>query len=199
MSRDSSLVDNLNSLINARLNTVNTQLPAKVTSVNYETNSLNAKPLIATRYSDEAQVDYPELFDIPFMILSGNSGNARITIPIQVGDTVLVEFAQRDLQGFYQSDGKTLSKSYSGTAMGMYPILAIPCLYTARSAKPISSSDIVIENGSSSITMTPNGDVTIRANVDIIGGRLTHNGINVGDDHKHSGVMSGGSVSGAPV
>lgn len=44
------------------------------------------------------------------------------------------------------------------------------------------------------------GDVVIAApNVEITSGTLTHNGTNIGETHRHSGVRSGGSNTGAPV
>ena len=81
MSNEQGIVDVLNDLIDYRLLTVNTQIPAVVTAVDYENNNLNARPLITTRYSDENQEAYPELFDIPYFILSANSGKSRITFP----------------------------------------------------------------------------------------------------------------------
>jgi hypothetical protein len=46
---------------------------------------------------------------------------------------------------------------------------------------------------SSGIEIKTGGDV------DIISTALTHNGKNIGDTHTHSGVTSGGQVSGPPV
>lgn len=43
------------------------------------------------------------------------------------------------------------------------------------------------------------GSATMKGNVAIEGGSLTHNGKNVGSTHAHSGVQSGGSNTGAPV
>lgn len=217
MSRDNNFVDNLMGLTNRRLGQVNTQIPARVTNVNYQNNSLNALPLITTRDQDEQQVPYPELFDVPFMVLSGNSGSARITFPITVGDTVLIEFCQRDLQGFFQSDGRTVCRSYSGSPMGLYPVLAIPCLFTQRSAVPVNNSDVVIENNTTQILLDPNGLVTINADVVINGnttmngdltvngdfsaqsGSFTHEGVDVGSEHVHIGVTPGGGETGTPA
>lgn len=43
------------------------------------------------------------------------------------------------------------------------------------------------------------GTATMTGNVAIEGGSLTHNGKNIGSNHAHSGVQSGGSNTGAPV
>lgn len=34
--------------------------------------------------------------------------------------------------------------------------------------------------------------------VEVVGGTLTHNGVNVGDDHTHDGVETGGGNTGPP-
>lgn len=198
MSRGNTYVDPLNDLINLRLSTLHTQLPARVTSVNYQENHLNCIPLITTRFSDESQNPFPELFEVPFFILSGNSGNARVTIPINVGDTVLVEFSERDLGGFAQSDGRTQVRSFSRTPHGLYPIMAFPCLYTRRSSKAVDPINLVIENESSSISMSPEGAIRVAGNVEITGS-LRVNGVDVGDTHRHSEVAPGSATSGPPT
>lgn len=43
------------------------------------------------------------------------------------------------------------------------------------------------------------GGAKITGGVEIVGGTVTHNGTNIGDDHKHSGVVSGGSDTGGPI
>ena len=43
------------------------------------------------------------------------------------------------------------------------------------------------------------GTATMKGNVAIEGGSLTHNGKNVGSTHQHSGVQSGGSNTQAPI
>lgn len=46
---------------------------------------------------------------------------------------------------------------------------------------------------------TETGTTTLKGNVEITGGTLTHNGKNVGSTHTHSGVQTGGGSTGAPV
>lgn len=42
------------------------------------------------------------------------------------------------------------------------------------------------------------GTITMTGNVAITGGSLTHNGVNIGSTHTHSGVISGGDNTGGP-
>ena len=64
---------------------------------------------------------------------------------------------------------------------------------------------VTVRGGAVSITIDGNaeivasGDMELRAaSVNIESPTLTHNGINIGDTHRHGGVESGGSTSGGP-
>ncbi|MBD8890900.1 hypothetical protein [Roseibium litorale] len=43
------------------------------------------------------------------------------------------------------------------------------------------------------------GDVKIQGRLDVSGAGVTHNGTNIGDDHKHTDVMPGPALTGPPV
>jgi hypothetical protein len=50
------------------------------------------------------------------------------------------------------------------------------------------------------IDLSTSGKLVLSASdVEINGATLTHNGKNIGDDHKHGGVDTGGGISGEPV
>jgi len=53
-------------------------------------------------------------------------------------------------------------------------------------------TQVIFKVGGVIVDITPVG-------VAISGGMVTHNGVNIGDTHKHTGVKSGGEVSGVPV
>lgn len=48
------------------------------------------------------------------------------------------------------------------------------------------------------VTWESTGKMTFRADVEFVGPGLKHNGVNVGADHTHGGVVPGDEVSGAP-
>lgn len=196
---EKGLVEALKGIFDYKLLSVFTCIPAKVQSVNYKHNHLNAQPLIKTRRSDGTERTSPELFDVPIFVLSAGRGNTRITMPVKVGDTVLILYSQRSLEDFYGSDGKTIVDSKSEVTHGMYPILALPCLFTKDSAVPIDPSNLIVENGSTKVTIQPDGNVivdapqmTINANVVIngdttINGNETINGNNVTSGNQTTG------------
>jgi hypothetical protein len=74
--------------------------------------------------------------------------------------------------------------------------------YTLGNAKEVSvsiSDGAITINVTGTTTLTSSGAMKIRApDVSIVSNTLTHNGVNIGDDHRHGGVDTGGGVSGGP-
>lgn len=201
-----SFTDTLTNFIEARLQNVYTGIPALVTAVHLDRNCLDAQPLIRSKGGDEKQTTLPEVYDVPFQILSGAVGKFKITFPIRVGDTVQLHYSQRDLFEFYGSDGKTVVDSFSGLAHQSNPVLATPCLFTHTNPTEVADDAVVIQAGSSTIRMNEDGDIivtpsntlVVNGNFAVNGDSFTHNGVNVGDTHTHGGVRSGPSNTGTP-
>ena len=71
-------------------------------------------------------------------------------------------------------------------ALSRWELVLGPCVITAHGDGRITAT-----NGNAGITIDSTG-------VHATGGALTHGGVNVGSDHVHSGVRSGGSNTGGP-
>lgn len=224
MTINTTLMESLERLVESKLNNVFTTLPAKVTQVDYTKNQVTIKPLLKTKRQNDEQAVFPEIPNVPIFVLSSGRGSARITLPVAVGDTVLVLFASRSLGEFLKSTADSPSDTSSRIPLGPYPIAALPCIFTEATAKEIDSTNVIIENESSKVTISPSGDITIDApstctinsvqttinsnlsvngNVDITGdvevtGGLTNNSVDVGSTHIHTGVVPGGGLSGIP-
>lgn len=137
--------------------------PAIVQSV--EGNRVRVKPLTKTLYKDGTQLECPELFDVPLLIYSAKKGSARVTVPVSRGDLVVVLFSDRDL-GNLLNENITTPTPQDGDelwCLGMYPIMALPCFFTIPQETDIDSENIVIENGTSFITVAPSGDMEIES------------------------------------
>lgn len=86
---------------------------------------------------------------------------------------------------------------------------AVPLTWTTNNPAPSGAGDEnVITYGSVNLRLRADGlrivvgGVTMEvtpSGVAITGGRVTHNGTNIGSDHHHGGVMPGGGVSGPPT
>lgn len=126
-----------------------------------------------------------ESADIPFMAM--RAGTARVWAPPAVGEQVWV-----------------LSES-GDTAQGVI----LGAAFQDKVPAPSSAGEAVeIHLGDASLVMLPDslalnvGGVTLTVSnggVAIDGGSVTHNGRNIGDDHKHSGVLSGPAHTGEPI
>lgn len=187
-----SQVEALNKFLRDKLRNVHTIKPAIVTKV--VGNRVSVKPLTTTKYHDGSHLPFDVLDDVPLMIYSGQRGKARVTVPVGAGDLVMVLCSDRNTGDLLNS---TVTKpthylSDEITPLELYPILAIPCFFTIPTEEAISSTDIVIENGSTKITVSPDGNVEIDTDADIVANAGGDVNINSGGD---TNIISGGSVN----
>ncbi len=157
----------LERFVRDKLRNVHTIKPAIVTKVNGHT--VDAKVITTTRFRDGTQLPMPVFPDIPLMIYSGTKGSARVTVPVSEGDTVLILCSDRDYSDLLDSPVTTDSifPSDSIEPLGINPIMAIPCFFTEPEGTPIDTQNIVVENGSSKITVKPSGDIDIESAGDV--------------------------------
>lgn len=176
----------LEKFVRDKLRNVHTIKPAVVTKNNGHT--VNVKVLSTTRYRDGTQLPLPILEDVPLMIYSGTKGNARVTVPVIEGDTVLLLCSDRDFSDLLDStvDVDSIFPSESVEPFGIHPIMAIPMFFTEPEGKPIDTKNIIVENGTTTITVKPSGDIDIYtpaninvqadgdANVNVLGDATTN-------------------------
>lgn len=176
----------LDKFVRHYLRHVHTIKPAKVTKVNHSSNSLDATILTDTYYANGTNREHPDVHDVPFFILSANRGNAKITMPLAVGDVVLILFSDRDYETYLDTSGDTKVSSKNIKTHDYSPILAIPSFYTPSSATEVDDTNIVISNGSTSITMAPDGNVDIQTSADTT---VTANALTVNAPSTFNGNM----------
>lgn len=195
------------------INEIHTIKPCVVTAVDYSKNLVDVSILTKTRIADGVQEEFPDLSDIPLMVLSGSSGTARITLPVSVGDNVIVLMSDRSYSTLIsETSGKEKMDSDEFKTHDLYPILAIPCFYTAQTAQTIDPLNIVIENGTSKIEIEPSGKISVVAqtaeitceSVSIDGdvsvtGKMDVSGIVSGQDFKASSIPSPFSTHTHPI
>lgn len=209
-----------------------TALPAIVTKVsNLGTQlTIECQPALRAKITapDNAVdwVDMPVLVDCP--VVFPNGGGFLVTVPIKVGDEVLVIFSSRCIDAWWQSGGLQnqaelrMHDLSDGFAIpGLRSLVRTPAgainadnlqvrndagdvyieLTPAKQIKLETPASVTINAGSITVngpTMI-NGNTQVTGNFAASGGTFTHNGTNVGSTHKHSGVSIGGSNTGNPV
>lgn len=207
MSKTNDPVYVMNKFLLNYMRNVHTIKPALVKKV--VGNRISAAILTKTRYADDYQQPFPDVNNVPLMVYSGGLGTSRVTVPVSVGDMVLILFSDRDLGGLMLGSGKTPAEPDDIKTHEYHPVMAIPCMFSLPNEKPIEPGKIVIESGVSRVAVGLDGVVEITAPVvnitapvtNIIGnivhtGEYTQNGIPM-STHKHVSA-SPGNPTGVP-
>lgn len=101
----------------------------------------------------------------------------------------------------YNSETNTYSVNIVGS--GLVAINCVNATITAVEKVTLDTPDTMVTGNltvAKSFQMgSEGGTATMKGNVAITGGSLTHNGKNIGSTHQHSGVQTGGGNTQAPV
>ena len=199
-----------------------TATPAIVTKVNLVLMTLECQPAIKGIVSNEdntvSYVNLPQLVDVPICFPS--AGGFSLTLPIKLGDEVLVIFASRCIDAWWQSGGIAqpmelrMHDLSDGFAIPGPRSLPKALFYTV----PVSSTKAQLRNDSGTLVIeldpiagkinltAPNGFGLI-GDLEVIGeitatGEVTAKSLTAAVElstHIHSGVSTGTSDTGAPV
>ena len=201
-----------------------TALPGMVVSVNLTAQTVSVQPTIQgqmTAPDGSVQlVNLPLLVDVP--IVWPRAGGFALTFPVTIGDEVLVVFASRCIDSWYQSGGiaapaesrmHDLSDGFAILAPTSQPrVLAnvqtdgMELRNESRSTFiKLTETGIVIQgnithigNQTSTGTTTMTGAINLTGNVVHSGGTLASLGKNISGTHTHSGVQTGSGSTGVP-
>ena len=204
--------------VNAAIANLWTCLPCEVLEYDAGAVTVNVQPLIKIPvYLPDGEVEtveLPMLLDVPVMFPC--AGGFTITHPIQKGDECLVNFADRNIDLWWQSGGiqnpfDTRKHDLSDGFAFFRP------QSQAKKISGISTTDLEIRNDSNTckIQIKPNGEihfigaksvfhhpVEMQQTLSVTGKSTMQGGANIGGiefgSHKHGGVQSGGSDSGGP-
>lgn len=198
-----------------------TALPAIVLSVDFEKMTCTARPAITgIQNTPTGQIQTPPmpiLLDVP-IVFPRVSGFA-LTLPLAIGDEILVIFSSRCIDGWWQSGCPINSKNDINPALPlefrMHDLsdgFAIPGPCSIPKVLPnVSSTDAQLrsEDGNTYISITPAGTVKIKATSVEVDGDISATGEITAQSggatpiplstHVHTGVTSGGSNTGGPI
>jgi hypothetical protein len=205
-----------------------TALPGVVAAVNLAAQTLSVQPTVqgsvASSNGAKQLVNLPLLVDVP--IVWPRAGGFALTFPIAAGDEVLVVFASRCIDSWWQSGG------VGAPAEARMHDLSDGFAILAPTSQPkkltgVSSTNVQLrdESGTTYVEITPDGKarvvaatqidveaptVNITGDLNVTGemnlvGQLTQSGgaMSIGgivfDTHKHTGVQPGSGTSGGPT
>lgn len=193
------------SLINKNINTCDW---IKVVAVDPIKKTVDVTPLVSQLSANKDALEHSIIYDLPYINLQASLATLIIT-PV-VGDMGLCIYAQNDVSGVQASKDSAPPTSlrtfdYSdGCFIGMISAIAPnPITYIE-----LKDEQIKLLVGNSVITLV-DGKITLdsttveinASNLNInadtaFTGTLTSNGKNISNSHVHTGVMSGGSLTG---
>lgn len=183
--------------------TVWTAMPCIVQSYDAAKGTCSVQPAIKALVRDQAGteswVSLPLLVDCPVIFPGG--GGYVLTFPITAGDECLVIFASRCIDAWWQSGGVQIQADIRMHDLSDGFVIVGP----RSQARPISSpstTDVVLRNAAdtTSVSLSPNGDLTLKSptKLAINAPSVMINGLEL-IGHRHSGVDTGGGISGPQV
>lgn len=205
-----------------------TALPGVVATVNLAAQTLSVQPTVqgsvASPDGAKQLVNLPLLVDVP--IVWPRAGGFALTFPIATGDEVLVVFASRCIDSWWQSGG------IGAPAEARMHDLSDGFAILAPTSQPkkltgVSSTNMQLrdESGTTYVEITPDGkarvvaatqidveaptvnitgDLNVTGEMNLVGqltqsgGSMTIGGVVFGI-HKHTGVQPGSGTSGGPT
>ena len=214
MKRDERLPDqeNLLRLVQDDLmSRLRVAMPGIVESVNAN-GTITVQPALKeplpVQDGSESLETLPVLPDVP--LVQFGAGGITLTLPIEIGDEVLVIFSDRCFDSWFQSGGiqtSTLDRRMHDLSDG-FAIPGIRSLVRALANVSTTSAQLRNEDGLAYVELTRMGQINLVGPVNITGaltvngnvattGTLKNNTVDVGSDHVHvSGAE--GSDTGAP-
>ena len=198
----------LENFIENYMRSVYSILPCEVTAVNYDVPSVDCKPLCYDVNNEGQTIKIADILDVPLFVYSAQKGKVRITMPVVVGDKVAVLLSDADTSNVMinpTGDQPVVFKKRND----LYPLMALPCFFTPAASGSISSTDILIENGSAKAQIKPDGNIFANmCNITPDGNVITKAGTNLDlfyqdyttfkAEHTHSGVETGNGNTGVP-
>lgn len=195
-------------ILDGRQSSIWTALPCIVESVDLTKMTISAQPTIKGVTYDQNNnptfVNLPLLGDVP--VVFPCAGGIYLTLPIAVGDEVLVIFSSRCIDAWWQSGGIQMPLE-----MRMHDLsdgFAIPGPRSQPnkiSGISSTSAQLRTADGTAYIELTKTGQINLVGPVNITGDLVVSGTVTGGIDaielstHTHSGVTTGGGDSGPPV
>ena len=178
-------------------------LPATVIAVDYSVPSVDVRPSIYNKNSNGDVVRIADVLDVPLFVLSADGGNKRITLPVKVGDRVSVLFSDSDTTNVMTNKTDDAVVTFSDPNQ-MFPLCALAGFFTPASPKAIDAENIVLEHGSTKMTLKSDkvvidADVEINGDVKLNGSQHTTGTTLVEEQLTGQGGMSISGGSGASV
>lgn len=219
LASDATLTEAMSFFGEKLIQKINTITLAKVISANPSSKRLQITPLINGLNADNTPITPPTIYDVPYCAIRG--GNAGIITEFAVGDTVVVGFCQRQIDNTKQNMNQSTPSLLRYFSLQDAVVLAHWSNNNPSVFLKLTSGEVVLESQALPITInttntiainannatikstnvTLQGDVTINGSLTIGQSSFSSSGTSKIDgkqflQHMHTGVASGGAISG---
>lgn len=93
-----ALKDALYLFVDQKIREMFTALPAYVTNFDETQGTIDAELAIRRKFEDGTDIPYPDLIEVP--IIFPRTANSVVSLPVKVGDAVLLIFASRSIENW---------------------------------------------------------------------------------------------------
>lgn len=203
-----------NLMLDGRQSMMWTALPCIVQSVNLSQMTITAQPAIQGVTYDQnnnpTYVNLPILADVPIVFQS--AGGFTLTLPIKSGDEVLVIFASRCIDAWWQSGGiglpvemrmHDLSDGFAIPGPKSLPNVVSGISTTGAQIRNDAGTTYVEISGDGKIKLVSPSEIDVTGNLKVTGNILATGEVTAGliplSTHIHPGVTSGASDTGTPI
>lgn len=188
--------------IDQKLKGLHTAIPAHIVRYVAATKRATVKPAIRLKLTDGTTRERALIADVPVIHPSG--GGYMVHLPLAAGDPVMLVFSERGIAKFKAA--YKLADPDLESRLSAKDAVAIPGFGALNVAPAGAGLTVQTEDGASFIEVTP-GQVTVKSpgglvvdgGVAITGGAVTHNGANIGDTHRHGGIIRGPATTDPPA
>lgn len=193
---------------------INFGCPAKIINVSdlEQFQRVDVQPLLNKLDMDGTITVPPKIENVFVQFPSG--GGAVLSFPLAVNDIVWLKFSNKSMDEWLNTDGKQNATPLDRRVFNYNDCVVDPCIGTFSNNYHPSPKHVELKFKGAVIRITDTGDVEINAknikciaeddlilsgkNVNIESTSLKHNGVNIGDDHVHSGVLTGAGDTQGP-
>jgi len=198
-----------------RLANLWTSLPGLVTGVDLAANTCTVQPTIQGQVEDgngnRQFVSLPLLLDVP--IIWPKAGGFVLTLPLAIGDEVLVVIASRCIDAWWQSGGvqkpmearmHDLSDGFAFPGPSSQPNKILGVSATGAQLRNTAGTTFLEISGDGKIKLTSPNSVEVTAPTLQVVGNITATGTIMSGSislttHVHPGVTPGGGSTGGPI
>lgn len=166
--QENSIDKDIDSILNPHFAELKTAMPGRIEKYNPDNQTVTVQPLFNRTFLDEneneKQVNYPLIHNVPVQF--PRFGNFVITFPVKPKNGTFLNFAERSLDTFMESDGKTIIDPKNARKHNINDAIATSEISTLKNKiNNVSIDNLVIRSldGSVEIHLTPNNEVLIKA------------------------------------